>query len=368
MGFHILLSLLFYNVLLLIVWNHYKKDHYYIKKSNLFILTLLLVAFGTYGGGEGDFWKYKDMVEATHTLFDVTFSNGMEMQYYYLAYLLDGNYYLWRLVLFSIQFLGLSWFLNKAKLNTYPIILCFISFCLVSSIYGRSFWGAVFYFMGVYLLLEKKNPLFLIAIALSYVSHTQNIVLFAMLPLAFIDIKKWHILLFILLFGTLASLLSDTFTSILDTGGIEGADYMNDRMESYRDSELGAFGNSIGEYIITVLRYVPMALVFITWFGLIFLKRDVYLSYYKPYRRVLNISIGLLLASVVVLFASLGGGTFFYRILGMVSFPLIILIPYMVETKTIKRKTFNMYIFIFAITTELNYLKDIYYALANGNF
>ncbi len=36
---------------------------------------------------------------------------------------LNGNYFLWRFVLYSIQFIGFSWFLYKAKLNTYPIFL-----------------------------------------------------------------------------------------------------------------------------------------------------------------------------------------------------------------------------------------------------
>ena len=365
---HIFLSFLFFNFIYIIFYQHYKRGDYYINKTNLVIYTLLLVAFGTYGGGEGDYVHYKERIEEFHSILDVLYAGGMEKQYYYLAYLVDGNYDLWRLVLFSIQFVGMSWLLYKAKLNTYPILLCFIASSLVSSVYGRAYWGSIFYFLGTYLLIEKKNPLFLIIIALSYFSHTQNIVLLAMLPLAFINIKKWHILLVIVLSGTLVTLLKDTFTNILNSGGIEGADYVNDRMQKYSEGSLGNFGNSIGEYIMFVLHYVPIALVLLTYLKVLFKQRNKYLSFYKPYRGILNVAIGIVATSIIVLLAALGGGTFFYRILAMAGYPITLLLPYMVESNVIKKKTFNLYILFFFITTEISYFKDLYYAYMNGNF
>lgn len=365
---HILLSFLFYNLLLFIFYIHYREGHFFIKKSHLISYTILLIAFGTYGGGEGDYVHYKEIIEQHHSLFDVAYSTGMEPQYYYLAYLVDGNYNLWRFVVFSIQFVGMSWLLYKAKINTYPIYLCFVSLCLVSSVYQRNFWGQIYFFLGVYLLIEKKNPFFLIIIALCYVSHTQNIVLLGLLPLAFIDTKKWHLLLALVLLGTISSVIKDNFTSIIDSGGIEGADYVNERMTTYSKSETGNFGESFGEFLLFLFRYVPLGIIFLTWLKILFKSRGKYLLFYKPYRRVLNISIGIVLSSFVILFASLGGGSFFYRILGMILFPFSILIPYMVSTRTIKKKTFDLFIHLFVITTEFSYMKDVYYAYANGNF
>lgn len=365
---HILLSFLFYNVILILFYNHYKRGHIYIKKSNLIIYTIVLIAFGTYGGGEGDYVHYKEIVESFHSLFEVTYFNGMEIQYNYLAYLLDGNYNLWRFVVFSIQFIGMSWFLYKSKLNTYPIFLCFISLCLVQSVYNRSFWGTIYFYMGIYLLLEKKNPLYLIAVALCYVSHTQNLVLLVLLPLAFIDIKKWQLFIMLILIGTIGAMVKDTFTQILDTGGIEGADYVNDRMNIYSQSELGNFGNSIGEYILFMLRYVPMAIIILQWIILILKNQRKYLLFYKPYRRVLNITVGVVIASFSVLLASLGGGTFYYRILAMTLFPFSIIFPYMLKNNSITKHRFECYIMLFIIATEFSYIKDVYYAYANGNF
>lgn len=367
---HIFISFVFYNILLLVFYSHYRKGHYYIKKSDLIIFTILLIAFGTYGGGEGDYLHYKERVELYHSLYDVFYYNMMEIQYNYLAYYLDGNYNLWRLVIFSIQFIGMSWFLYKAKMNTYPVYLCFISYCLILSVYNRAGWGPIYFFMGVYLLIEKKNPLFLFAIALCYVSHTQNLVLLTLIPLAFFDLKKWHIVLALLLFGTLVASLKESFNSFLDSGGLdgfEGGDYISDKAKTYSQSSLGAFGNSIGEYLIFILRYVPMALFVLLLLKIVFIKHNKYLSFYKPYRSVINITIGAMALSFVVLFASLGGGTFYYRILGMLLFPMSILLPYMLNNGSISKKTFNIYILCFIVCSELNYFKDLYYTYAHGN-
>lgn len=363
---HILLSFLFYNLILLIVYLHYKRGEYYVKKSHLFLYTILLIAFATYGTGEGDYLHYKESVEMFHSLVDVVYYNGMEIQYNYLAYLVDGNYTLWRLILFSVQFIGMSWLLYRSKLNTYPVLFCFIIICLVLYTYQRSYWGVIFYFLGLFLLYEKKNPLFLFIIALCYLSHTQNVVLLVLLPLSFIDIKKRELLLAILLMGTIASIFKDYFTLILERGGIEGADYINSKMTTYSENELGNFGNSVGEKVIYILRYVPVVLIVFGFVRIIFKERKKYLSYYNPYRKVINVFMGVVLAALIVLLADLGGGTFFYRIASMSFFPCAILLPYLLITKTIKKKTYRMYVLIFVVASELNYVKDIYYALAHG--
>ena len=76
---HIFISFLFYNVLLFIVYRHYRKGDYYIKKSQLVIYTILLVAYGTYGGGEGDYLHYRDRMEFYRTLADVYHYDMMEI-------------------------------------------------------------------------------------------------------------------------------------------------------------------------------------------------------------------------------------------------------------------------------------------------
>lgn len=367
---HIFISFLFYNFLLIIFYNHYRRGDYYIKKSDLIFYTILFIAFGTYGGGEGDYLHYKERVQLYQSLYDVFYYNMMEVQYNYLAYLLDGNYNLWRLTIFSVQFLGLSWFLYKAKLNTYPVFMCLVSYWLFLSIYNRAGWGPVYFFMGVYLLIEKRNPLFLIAIALSYFSHTQILAVLILLPFAFINLKKWHFVLTFLLFGVVVTIIQNSFATIVSTGGVEGfeqGEYIGDKAKIYSESSIGAFGNSIGEYVIFILRYVPMGIIALTLIKTIITNPNKYLLYYKPYRGIINIVILAVILSLIVLFAQLGGGTFFYRILSMLLFPVAIILPYMQNTGTIKKRAFNKFILFFILCSELSYVKDLYYAYAGVN-
>lgn len=366
---HIFLSFLFYNVLLYIFYRHYRKGEYYIKTTNLVFYTILMILFGAYGGGEGDYFVYKLNVEQIQSIFDVYYSDAMEMQYYYLAYLLDGDYFLWRIVIFSIQFIGLSWFLYMAKLNTYPTFFCFTSICLYTAIYGRSFWGAIFFFMGVYLMIERKNPLFLIAVALSYFSHTSNLVLIALLPLAFFDVKKWQILLVIICSGFIISYFNESFTDYLNYGGIEGADYLNNRLDVYseRSDSLQFLGNSIGEVVAALLRYIPMFAILFILLKHAFYARNKYYSIYKPCRRLINITLGVVMISFIFLFASVGSNVFAYRVLAMVIFPLSLILPYLVENKIVTKKKFSIFLLFFILSIELNYIKDLYYCYVGGN-
>ena len=101
---------------------------------------------------------------------------------------------------------------------------------------------------------------------------------------------------------------------------------------------------------------------------ILFQSREKYLSFYKPYRRIINISIGLLLISLIVLIAGMGSGALFYRVLAMIFFPIALLLPYLNEEGVIKRRTFNNLFTLYVFITELQYLKDLYYAYAGGRF
>lgn len=366
---HILLSFLFYNILVIIFYTRYKRGGYYIKKSDLIFYTLLLIAFGTYGGGEGDYLHYKEAVEDIHSLADVLYNKGMEIQYYYLAYILGGNYTIWRLVVYSIQFVGLGWFLFKAKLNTYPILLAFTSLFLVTSVYGRVYWGVIYFFMGCYLLIEKKNPLYLIAIALCYVSHTSNLILIALLPLSFINLKKWHLVLIIILFGTIISVFNDYFSAIIDNGGVEGADYLNVKMNSYSTQTANYnnfWGNSIGEIIIFMMRHIPLLLIMLQLLLYFIGSYGKFKNIYKPLRRIINVYFGINLVALIFLFADMNNGAYFYRVLAMSFFAITLILPYMVEYKIITKRVFNTYLVLFLVASEANYLKDLYYAYMGG--
>lgn len=363
---HIFLSFLLFNIILIICYNNYIKGCYYIKKKRLLFLTILLITFATYGTGEGDYLHYKENVELFHSLYDVMYYKGMEVQYNYLAYILGGNYTLWRLVIFSLQFVGMSLLLYKARLNTYPVFLSIIAVCLVLYTYQRSYWGVIFYVMGLFLLLEKKNPLFLLVIILCYFSHTQNIVLLALLPLGFFNIKRWEIAIVVLFLGVFAAYFKEYFTAYLDSGGIEDADYINSKVGNYGEGGTNFFGGSIGEHVVFILRYAPVVFIVLSWLKTIYTGSIKFMSFEKPYRGIMNVTIGLVLSSLVILLSNIGAGIFFYRILSMTLFPIAIILPYMVNNKILKKKTFNNYIWVYIICSELSYIKDLYYAYAHG--
>lgn len=367
--FHIFLSFIFFNIIVYDLYGHYKRGGYYVKTKDLYRFVILFILFGTYGGGEGDFLHYKDIVEGYNTMSDVLFYTGMEQHYVYLSYLVGGNYYLWRFVLFSFEFLGFGFFLYKSKLNTYPILLSFATLCLITSVYGRAAWGGIYFFFGVYLLIEKKNPLYLIAIILSYVSHTSGLVRIFLLPLAFINIKRWHIIAIVLIFGSLVVAFREKFTDIINSGGIdyEGAEYINDRLQTYGEGgSKSYFGKSLGTAITIILKDILVVSILYSITKSIFKNRNGYLSMYKPLRGVINISLGIVLLSFIVLAASVGSAPFFYRIFDMSTFMVSIILPCLTQSNFFTKRRYENYIYWFIFYSEFGYLRDLYYAYANG--
>lgn len=366
---HIFLSFVFFNIIVFNLYGHYKKGDYYVKKSDLLIYIALFILFGTYGGGEGDFFHYKDIIEEHHSLSDVLFYSGMEPQYVYLSYFVGGNYYLWRFVLFSIEFLGFGYFLYKAKLNTYAVLLSFTTLCLVSSVYGRAYWGGIYFFFGVYLLIEKKNPLYIIAILLSYVSHTSGLIRIALLPLAFINIKKWHLIALMFSFGLIVAIFKDALIDLLNSGGFDadGASYINSRLETYANEESKAyFGKSLGTTISIVLKDLFVVSVIYTVVALIFKNNNGYSAIYKPLRGVINICLGVFILSAIILAASVGSGPLFYRVFDMTVFMVAIIIPCLKDVGVITKKRFIIYIYWFIFYSEYRYIIDLYYAYVEG--
>lgn len=365
---HIFLSGLFYNIILIILYRHYKRGEKYIKTKDLVFYTILLIVFGTWGSGEGDYLHYKERVETFNTLFDVTSVTGMEVQYNYLSYLVNGNYTLWRLVIFTIQFAGMSWFLYKAKLNTYPVYTSFVAICLLMYTYQRSYWGIIFYFMGLFLLIERKNPLYIIPIILCYFAHTQNVIVLLFLPFAFIDIKRWHIASMIAFFGVITSLFRDLFVSILNSGSNADSRYFNEKASLYGESNGNYLGGSIGENVLFILRYLPVIILAISWGYMILKDRKTYMACLKPYRSFINTVLGLVTLALLFFLSSLGSSLFVYRILSMTLFPIAILLPYFAENDRKKMESFTKYLWVYIVCSEISCIKDFYYAYMGGGF
>lgn len=227
----------------------------------------------------------------------------------------------------------------------------------------------IFYFIGLFLLIEKKNPLFLVVIGLCYFSHTQNVALLALLPMGFIKLKSWHLIAIVPFLGLIAVYFKDYLLAIIDSGGIEDADYLNSKIHTYGEGGTNYFGSSAGEFLLFVFRYVPMVVVVLTWGKMILTNKKMYNSLGISYRGIMNITLGLVIAAVIVLSASsLGIGIIFYRVLAMALFPLVLLLPYMVDKKMLKKRTFNKILLVYMFCSEYSYMKDLYYAYVSGTF
>ena len=111
----LILSFLFYNIIVFLIYRHYRRGEYKIPISQLILFTLLFIAFGTYGNHLGDYWRINEMVDFFgKSSIDVEEGFAMEKHYYLLAKLVNGNYILWRLIINCVAFIGFAFFLGRA--------------------------------------------------------------------------------------------------------------------------------------------------------------------------------------------------------------------------------------------------------------
>lgn len=361
----IVLSFLLYNVIMWLIYSHYKRGEYKISNKNLIWFTVLFVALGTYGNHIGDYWRLNEVIELYGSTSTFDIGKSMEEQYYMLAKFVNGNYVLWRLVINAIAFIGLAFFLRKANMDNYPTLLLFAAMCLFWVAGHRGRWGYIYYYFGVFLFFKNKNPLYLLLAALSYFSHSSVVLLLALLPFSFFKFNRYLAIFAIiaLVFGM--GFFQDYFDSIA-LNGLDN-EYYSHKVETYAGQTANNFfGSSIGEYLQNFFSMVPMYLFMFYMSKKMLFDRSFTENMGREYNAVANVSIILFFVSIMAYFMNLGSGTIAYRILTMSTFPIIILYPYVLTAE--KERYVPKMTKWFFVSTELVYLFSTYYAFMHPDY
>lgn len=359
----LILSFIFYNIIVWLIYKHYKRGEYNISKKNLFYYTMLFIAFGAYGNHLGDYWRINELVEfyGNTPTFDI--GRAMEKQYFLLAKLVHGNYVLWRLSISTIAFVGFAFFLKKAEMDNYPTLMLFATLCLFWTAGHRGWWGYIYYFFGIYLFFKKRNPIYLLIAGLSYFSHSSTILLLALLPVSFFRFNKYVAFALMIGLSLALGILQEGFNDIA-ANGMEN-EYYSQKIESYSSQTANNFfGSSIGEYIQSFFGLVPKYLFMFYMGKLLLFDSSFRYQMSKEQNAVTNVSFILFVVSIIAYFMDLGSGTIAYRILTMSTFPILILSQYVLVGNYEKyRPRMNLWFFL---SIEFTYIFSIYYAHVHG--
>lgn len=360
----IFLVLIIFNCVLLHFNNLARKRFFQpIPSSKRLMIFLLLTFLGIIGLQQGDYFGYLDEVkEIARTPESYGRVTHLEPQYETLARIVNGNYILWRFIIFGGQFAILLYYLRKSDLFTYGYLFFFSSICLSGMIVGRTSWGVVLFFCSIYYALQNKDYKHILVAPLCLFSHTSLVVLLAIIPLVFFRINKKSFLFFLILFFVLTYALKYVFDNIPMLSAYEQAEILSQKMESYtdpnRENAIGFWGNSIGAKLTSVPQKT----------GLLALLIILLYTGYKNKERVekgihflLLACLFLVMFSFVMLNGKFGAGTLSYRFFDMIHLPISIAFYYYYRNGLVSKRLYSFFITIFIISLEFSLIVPLYY-------
>ena len=362
-----ILGVFFVLILFNYVLYHYKelsnKRFFQPIPSNRRIYIFILFTFcGLVGLQHGDYFRYAEEVrEIVRTAASYRITH-LEYQYEQLAKLVQGNYLLWRFIIFGGQFAILLYYLKKINLFSYGFLYVFSVMCLHSMVVGRASWGVVLFFCTTYYAIQSKNYKHLFITPLCLYSHTSLVVLLAVLPLIFLKFNKKSIFFFIILYFALSNVLYYAFENIPLLATYEQTEIISQKMESYadpdRENSIGFFGNSFAAKLSSIPEKLGLSALLIILLVKAYKKRG-FIEHSIHF--LLLASLFLVMFSFVMLEGEFGAGTLSYRFFNMIKLPLSIALYYFYKKELITRKVFVLFITIFIFVLEVTLIVPLYY-------
>ncbi|MBR1792258.1 MAG: EpsG family protein [Bacteroidales bacterium] len=312
------------------------------KENNRKVISFLcfFIVFAIFYCVDTDYLNYKFIVE-TASKWVSNVGSSTEILYQRLAYWCNGNYELFRLIVWGAAIIIFSVCARRFGTSVYLALLMLFLLYYNYFCYARASLAMSVFFLGVCILVTSRKRWWKIAgiavMVFSLAFHRSMLIPLSISPLMFIDITKknyfqYFILIFVLLFlainsiGDIVTLLDNeqyTYKLIHYESEIsEGRYYNSKNWKGFIRAYLGYFSFYIGFIIVSV----PM------------LSKKYSQSIAVPIKKLYRITFGIIIISLCSYLAYGLNNVFFYRILFTSQIPISIMIAYMLyEGIPIKR-------------------------------
>lgn len=356
-------NILLYIILLVMGWHIWTHPASYgRKKYRLYLLLIIIACVFSY---TGDYYHYYDIFERVKKIGGL--QTHLEEIYQYSFTLSNGEYYIWRLIIWGTSIFMITATARILKLNPVLLWFVFLSYGIIFFVNGRVSLAMSMMFFGTVLMVsENSNPIIrfigIILIASSFYFHKSALFGIGVILLSLIcyKINKYTIGLCLLIFPLLIVLFQSILGDLLSLQNYgdnlalsSGQNYMN------REEADKGLGRSIQTYLLWI--------DFVLWFCLIFrtVKNKVYQKWHFSKRIFVNFSFFTLLISSLFFF-DLGAST---RLLQL-RFAEFAYLPSAVLIASCKQIRFSnkltkWIIFISIAQTSYNYIYQLYMAILN---
>lgn len=350
-NFYVLYNTLIWLFCFWVVYPRWKTSFYYttkgrIDKNTLIFLFILFFAFSLFTFFGGDNARYEEFVTEGYKYYGQGVLDDHEPLYVELSKIADGNFILWKILVYGLALIATYYTIKRLNCNTYTTYLSFILFALLSYGATRAVLAYSVFLLGVTMFASEKKIQKCFGIIISGASitaHSSMILPLVLLPLSLVPLTKKKVIVILLsfpisvvAFNQLSSMLFEYIPAL----GMAGT-----KLEVYTDTDLSIIGYN--KSFLMDIRYV---FDYVTVGLLLFLsiKSDVLKSVPKTIAYVIRISMWLCYCALVINFSKLpNGDIMFQRYFGMIPFFLYITWPFWLRNSEIlPKKFFKPYIML----------------------
>lgn len=325
------------------------------RKTTLFLIVFFLVAHCM----QGDFFSLM------HRVYDYSSVPGVwnfgEEIYHKIGLAVHKNYLLFRIIVWGGAFT--LYCLTAKRMNVsvyYAAVLLLVTHSIIFA-YARVTLAMAFYFWGLSFICNpiRKSKWFsyVIGICIIIISmefHRSAIIMVCMTGMLFIPVRKWTIVLMLLLIPLFLNFFNDLLLNIAQSENTN--EIIAQKIQHYSDRD---FQQGISGILISFLEYVSFYVPFILSAICIFCKNNkgkIPVELFKMYK----VTIGLVIVSLT--FNVLGSSyvTFSYRILFMSMIPLTLTVVRLFQCNLMNYKHFSLCVYSGFSYVIVKYIYTIY--------
>ena len=362
-----LFCLVLYMVLVMLTMK--ERMPYYNPHANTKVGWLLVFVFFMFSFFNDDWFSYFNHVSSAQydigSLSSLTGHEAMERIYIIIAFALDGDYLLWRVVVFGMVLVLLYCTGRRLELKSTSYLYALALIATPVLCYARASLAMAIGFWGLSFLIRPmpmgKTPSFLLGSFLLIISaffHKSALVLPLIIYLAYtFKLSKLKILILFLFFIVFFVLLNSTDLINRFLSGEDVQYFINQRIaDKYLTSEKHLSG--WGKSFIAFMRWT--AVYFYTILALsILINKKLKSKYILPY--VNAVVIIVLFASVFLFVNKANTYTLYYRYLNFAIIPISIVVAHCLYVG-IYRKAFMRVTLLFVSSSIMGILYSVYSA------
>jgi hypothetical protein len=333
----------------------------YSKKNGFVFLVFIYCVLAIYTGD----WSHLQMAVRESVGTEYMSGFGVERVYHYLANILNGNYLLFRIIVWGTGLFFLLQSFKASNLDPYRCLFFLFGIYITAFAYSRSGAAHAIFYCGFVLLYQEKRPdvfprriIGLALIIASVFLHRSMLILVAFVPLTMIPFNR-KTSVFILLGAFVLAL----FWRRLFSGAMEFMVNLEEyafRIENYeelaRSQHLSFDLNGLFYLWYKGIIHVPFWVAIVNLYKLIN-QGEVPLSVQAIFR----ISIILYVFIIIMLLTYGSASAFYYRYENMLYIANSIMICYLYQNGHILRRKYSMLFWICALSQCKDFIYRIFF-------